>query len=210
MNYIYDILVNFKSKLYDFYEWDKADEIVNIRKIPLYRVDKNVLLDFIKNKVVVSDLLEQILNKTEVLKKGKIDKIDYAFILCDNEYAAVFVLDSKGYVINYSSLLIEEEAEVLQYSYNLLETKINYTIIRSNKYALLTREEYRIKNYLYKQINNLISKQEYEKLEYLYLECFANRKNIKNIINNIYFDLEQDWDYVYMKLYNLFKFNLIR
>ena len=34
MNYIYDILLNFKNKLYDFYDWNINDDITHIRKIP--------------------------------------------------------------------------------------------------------------------------------------------------------------------------------
>ena len=46
MNYIYDILVNFKETLYDFYEWNKNDNITHIRKIPLFRINDIFFKDF--------------------------------------------------------------------------------------------------------------------------------------------------------------------
>ena len=33
MNYIYDIVLNFNSNNYEFYEWNKNDNIINIRTI---------------------------------------------------------------------------------------------------------------------------------------------------------------------------------
>jgi len=33
MTYIYDILLNFKDDLYEFYDWNKTDNIIHIRKI---------------------------------------------------------------------------------------------------------------------------------------------------------------------------------
>ena len=69
MNYIYDILLNFKESFLDFYEWNLDDEIIHIRKIPLFRVSKEKLYDF-KNGIVKIDysFLKYIFNKTEVFK----------------------------------------------------------------------------------------------------------------------------------------------
>ena len=33
MNYIYDIYLNLNKNLYDFYEWNKSDNIIHIKKI---------------------------------------------------------------------------------------------------------------------------------------------------------------------------------
>ena len=33
MNYIYDILLNFKEDLYDFFDWNYSDDIEHIRKM---------------------------------------------------------------------------------------------------------------------------------------------------------------------------------
>jgi len=41
MTYIYDILLNFNdSLLYEFYEWSSNDDIENMKKIKLVKVDK--------------------------------------------------------------------------------------------------------------------------------------------------------------------------
>ena len=46
MNYIYDILLNFKKEFFEFYEWNLNDDIIHIRKIPVFKVRKNQLYDF--------------------------------------------------------------------------------------------------------------------------------------------------------------------
>ena len=39
MNYIYDIVLNFNKLYYDFYEWKESDNLLNFRKIPLFKID---------------------------------------------------------------------------------------------------------------------------------------------------------------------------
>ena len=44
MNYTYDILANFNETYYEFFEWNNKDELTHIKKLPIIKVDKNVLL----------------------------------------------------------------------------------------------------------------------------------------------------------------------
>ena len=74
MNYIYDIFLNFNDILYDIYEWNRNDNIIHIRKIPLFKVDKKIMSDFITKKIELSsEFLAKIFKKTEVFSKNKID-----------------------------------------------------------------------------------------------------------------------------------------
>ena len=43
MNYVYDVLVNFKYPFIDFYEWNNDDKILNIKKIPFIKVTSETL-----------------------------------------------------------------------------------------------------------------------------------------------------------------------
>lgn len=54
MNYIYDILLNFHNMLYDFYDWNLNDNIINVRKVPLFKISSNQLKE-IKENVVKFD-----------------------------------------------------------------------------------------------------------------------------------------------------------
>ena len=52
MYYYYDVLLNFGSEeeVYEFYEWDNEDTIEFVKKIPLFRVSTQTLLDQFKYK----------------------------------------------------------------------------------------------------------------------------------------------------------------
>jgi len=50
MNYIYDVVLNFQKEYYDFYDWNKNDNIYHMRKIPILKINSKQLLD-IKHKI---------------------------------------------------------------------------------------------------------------------------------------------------------------
>ena len=53
MNYIYNIKVNLKNKLYNFYEWDS--EITCINRIKIYLVDDTTYNDIINMNAKVDN-----------------------------------------------------------------------------------------------------------------------------------------------------------
>ena len=61
MLYIYDILLNWnRTRLYDFFEWEKLDRLDHIKKIPLIRVDKGIINNFIYKSIKVdSDFISK-------------------------------------------------------------------------------------------------------------------------------------------------------
>ena len=63
MIYIYDILLNFNTEFFEFYEWEKSDLLFHIKKIPIYKVETKVIEDFLTKKVIIdSPLLLEIYN----------------------------------------------------------------------------------------------------------------------------------------------------
>ena len=54
MNYIYDIVLNFQKNYYNFFEWNRIDNIKNIYKIPLYHLKDEDLIK-LNNELVKSD-----------------------------------------------------------------------------------------------------------------------------------------------------------
>lgn len=106
MNYIYDILLNFNKELYDFYEWNKNDNIIHLKKIPMFKIDSRKLKDIIENNVIFNEeFLEKVKNKTEEYSNRKIKILENAFLLTDGlEVIAINVLKENL----YSKLLIDE------------------------------------------------------------------------------------------------------
>ena len=54
MKNIYDILVNFKKIPYEFYEWNKNDDIKHVKSIPTFRISSDCLIDFSDNNLIVA------------------------------------------------------------------------------------------------------------------------------------------------------------
>ena len=46
MEFIYDILLNFQLEYCDFFEWQLSDKIINVKKVPLYKVNNQDFLNF--------------------------------------------------------------------------------------------------------------------------------------------------------------------
>ena len=114
MSYIYDILLNFDSMIYDHYEWNLNDNIYHVKKIPLFKVDDFVLDDVIKyNLRFKQDFLNKIKNKTEIYLNKICKPIEYAFIICSGEKVLALKLDSKGKTSRYSKMLISEELDAI-------------------------------------------------------------------------------------------------
>ena len=51
MKYIYDINLNFNEILYDFFEWNKSDNIIHTAKIPIIEIKKKDFVNSINNIV---------------------------------------------------------------------------------------------------------------------------------------------------------------
>ena len=205
MNYIYDVLSNFQLNYYDFFDWNKDDDILRIRKIPIIRIDNVTYTDFKYNKIkITDDFLTKIENRTEVFADKGIDTINYSAIFTNGKESMIIKFDSKGYNLYKSSMIIDEEREVLEDVETDRLFEISYEVIMKNSINFTTRNESKIITKIIKDINNLYDNKEYDKLTYLYFECFDDKDNnyldIKDkLINNL------NNDKVINKIYNFMK-----
>ena len=55
MNYIYDVYLNLNEILYDFFDWNKNDKIIHIKKIPVFKIEEEILIKLITNTVKVNN-----------------------------------------------------------------------------------------------------------------------------------------------------------
>ena len=113
MNYIYDVIANFNDIPYDFFEWNKIDDITHLKKVIIIKTDSQVLNDLINKKVKVSeDLLKYIKNKTEFYSKSDSNLI----AIFTNGYINICIKFTKDGINKYKSFLqIEEDDEVFGY-----------------------------------------------------------------------------------------------
>lgn len=178
MSYIYDILLNFNTKYYDFFEWNKNDEITHIKKIPIFKTTSEDFLKIKLNTVKFSEnLLNLIENKTETFKKNYTSKLKYSFLLSDGKDVFALKLNKEGLTTQKSSLLIEESEDIIKLLKLTKGTMFNYSIINSDiKNQFETRYEIEKKQEILKFLENTYKQNDSKKLSYLCLECFGQNE----------------------------------
>lgn len=166
MSYIYDIVLNFNKLYYDFYEWRDSDDILNIRRIPAFRVDEKSYIDIKYNDVVVDKFFCDVI-KDKCLSFS-VDNSMLSCLISDGREVMGILLDDNGNVMGKSSLIFDEEEDVL--------TEIGNTEVYSINYEVRVYNDKRI-----------YSRSVMEKFEYL--KCFFNSNNSIDIYKYIYYDL---------------------
>ena len=177
MNYIYDITLNFNEEPYNFYEWNEEDNIEYYIKVPVFKVEDEVLHDFIKNKISVSkNFLNKICNKTEIYgKKNKNSKYVAIFTSLDSSIAIEFNDNGDSYLKSYLS--IEEETDLLEFSKLLKYSLVDYKVkeYRKSTFKRLTRQEFSMKNSLLNNLEKIYKNNEIYKLRYLFYELYNEK-----------------------------------
>lgn len=189
MIYIYDIIVNFNDLLYDFYDWNETDALEHIRKIPIIKVNESTLIDIINNKIKIThEYLNLIYNKTEVFNDKNVERIQYASLIATNSTIIAVIFDKKGYIKERSSLLIDEEVEILEIIKSLKRYNLDYEIKEDIKNNNLLRSEQKIINTIINELKQIKKENKEELLKYLYYEWFY--KEVKD--NKYYLKLIKD------------------
>lgn len=207
MNYIYDVILNFQKEYYDFYDWNKSDTIYHMRKIPIIKISSKQLLD-IKNNVVkfYKDNLKYFNVKAERFKQNSITKIKYTIILGDEHEALAIKLNKDGLVHLKSSLLPDEQEDVIEILKFQKETKLNYQIIkRARLNPFKTRFEAEHEHFIHQELDKIYKQKNIQKLNYLCLECFNTPETN---INRAYEKLKKEVNKTndnFQKIYNIFK-----
>jgi len=184
MNYIYDVVLNFTNNYYyDFFEWDKKDNLVNIKKALLIRVDSSTLLDFINYKIKVdSNFLASIENKSMTFKKQ--GNYKYLAIFSNKEKCIAIVFLENGTILYKSSMLLDEEEEANNIVDNEI-VKIKYKKLELNNNYLTLRSDIEKKKYTLKEIKKIYINHEYDKLKYIYYDLFDDFSDNITMYNSI-------------------------
>lgn len=190
MKNIYDILVNFKKIPYEFYEWNKEDDVKHVKKMPSIKVSDSTLYDIFYNDAVVSkNFLDQIKDKTEIFFGRTVKKVKYACVIYNDDVALSILLNDNGEIIGKSKLLFDEEEDILKDDVPLKE--IDYEVIKkSKKISGLTRREAKIVLLLSKYLDKIHESKKNDEIKYMYFECFNkveedNEKAYKNLKNEV-------------------------
>ena len=202
MNYIYDIVLNFNKDYFNFYEWKKNDNIINIKKIPLLVTDYKTfnMLKYDSVKVDTS-FINKIKDKAYTYSKNKV--INNALLVSNTKEVIGVLFDNDGNLVKRSSLLIDEEEEVLEEIDDYELFKIPIISSKKKKRVDINRIEKEKKlflnNYIEKE-NNIIN------LKYLYYDYFEKEEdNILIIKKNLLSKINGNWNNKINSLYTTIK-----
>ena len=124
MNYIYDIVLNFNKEYYSFYEWNRKDNIINVKKIPLFLVD-NECFNIMKydNVCVSKDFINVIRDKTYTYTRSKLGPS----LLISNEKEVIAIMfNENGNLISENFGRIQELSD--EFSEETVKDNILYLI----------------------------------------------------------------------------------
>ncbi len=192
MNYVYNIKVNLKDKLYNFYEWNNEDNILILNKVIVYLVNEETYNDILNMRIKVKD---------EFLKNIKLNNNICIF---SNDIDCVCVkFNNDGVIELISKLDLEEESDILdevnfKNRLDLKYTKIN----KSNNYSFNTRREDEIVSVLNDYIKN--EKNNIELIDYLYNEWF-NSNRCKNKYDKLLHAINGKFSVKHEELYDVIK-----
>ena len=210
MNYIYDVILNFQKEYYDFYEWNKNDNIYHMRKIPIIKINNKQFFEIKNNTIRFDEETLKFFNTKNILaerfKQNSISKIRNTIILGD-EYEALAIKLNKNGLINFkSALLPDEQDDVIEILKFQKEFKLNYQIKHNQKTNnFKTRFELENEKFIMNELNKIYNEKNIQKLNYLCLECF--NKPEKNI-NEAYKKLKKEIKKAnsnFQKIYEIFK-----
>ena len=208
MNYYYDIILNWSdTKAYDFYEWNDTDYLELIKKIPLFKIKHKSLLDILTHNIKLNkDILDQILDKTLLSRTSVITRIPYACLLTDGKNCLALEFNEEGISINRSKLLLDDEINILEVSYNLKEYNFLFETLEEIDNNNILRQEKDAKHLITLEINNLYQNKDYAKLKYLYYEYKKEKIDDINVIyDNLINDLNNSFGSDILRLYYIIK-----
>ena len=177
MEYIYDIVLNFQDNYYDFYEWQKKDKIINIKKIPIYKINNKDYLNIKNNKVTIN--------------KESLPKTNNMFLLTSGIEIIAILINNKGKILKKSSLIFEESDDILEDKDKIKAINIKYKIDKKNPTNINSRIEQEKIKFINKFFKNIDKRKDEYLLKYLYYEIYNKEEDI-DIIYNILLDLSKN------------------
>lgn len=176
MKYIYDLLLNFQDseRVFEFFEWSDEDSLEQVKRVPLFRISSFDMNSFLSSKVKVdSNFIKQIYKKSFFYNKKKFT----GCLFCDLKRVVAIEFAHDGNVLARSSLLIDEEYDVIVCARKLKLFKVCYQVLENNSLSFYTRKEEECRKYLLSEIKFLYDEKNVLKFNYLYEELFGIENN---------------------------------
>lgn len=178
MDYIYDIVLNFHENYYEFYEWKSTDKIINVKRIPIYKISTKDYLN-IKNNYTTID-------------KQSLPKQNKMFLITNGIEVMGLLLDNFGKVVKKSSLIFEESDEIIEDKDLLKIINIKYKIDKIIKNPNTSRLSKEKSNYIESYLNSIDKEKDEYILKYIYYDIYNEEESDVNKIYNKLLDLSKE------------------
>ena len=162
MDYIYDIILNFQDKYYEFYEWYPHDKIINVKKIPIYKIPTNDYLNIKKNIAIID--------------RNTLPKTSKIFLLTNGVEVMGILLDNYGKTVKISSLLFDEADDILKDKDSIKQINIKYRILKRRHLKLISRPNQEKQNYIKHYLKHLDIKKDEYLIKYLYYDIYGTEE----------------------------------
>ncbi len=212
MTYVYDLLLNFndENRFVEFYEWKEEDILEHIRKIMLFRISPKQMEEITHYQIQVeSDFLKKI-QGTSISYRNKKD-MEYAALFSDLNKVVALEFDREGKIMSKSSLLLDEEEDIMEECTDLEEIQLTYK--KLEKYSgdsFLTRNESMKKRYLIKEVEDLYKTKNIDKLTYLYEEMYGKDDlSFEEKYKRLKTEIEKEYSEKYNNLYDIVRLSYI-
>lgn len=199
MTYVYDIILNFHKKYYNFFEWNSKDIIYHMKKIPLIRVSDKDLNILKYNEITIDkELILNFKNKSIMYTTNKNNNI--LLLISNKKESLGLMFNEEGILLKRSGLLFEESEEIEELSKELEITKIKYIKNKENNKTNTSRKKEKRKKYIKNYLNNIKDENIFNYLYYdIYQKEKINKINIKELL------LQENNNNLIDKLYNTIK-----
>ena len=168
MHYYYDLLVNLDEVAWEFYEWEKKDVILPIKKIPFLRINEKEFKEISAYEgKIEKNWLEPYIGKTQI-KKDKSKNL----LLSTTKNSLAIEINSTGQIISRSKLLIEDENNCNELASSLKETTIPFSSQQKIPLRSDFRQAIKEKNLIKIELKTLKETKNTTKCSYLYYEWF--------------------------------------
>jgi len=107
MIYIYDIVLNFNKDYFEFFQWKKGDKVINVKKIPAFKISDKDMMILKYNLVQVGhNFLDKIYDLTLFYNKN--NNYKYMCLVSNGNESLGLLFDRNGNLLKRSSLIFDE------------------------------------------------------------------------------------------------------
>lgn len=207
MKYIFDIILNLHEEFINFFEWEKKDKLLYVKKLPIFCIDNGIFHNIIFNSIKVSKSFLEMINYENYSSNLENDKYRYMCLLTNKNTVIGVCFDEDGRNILVSDLLIDDQEEILEEIKDNPIIMFDYDLIsKKEEEKFLTRKEINLKKVISREITNLYKNNDLSKLAYFYYEYFnIESDDIKLMYNNLISSLENEIDEKHFKIYEILK-----